>query len=90
MRSARPLRACCLPIEEALGSTSSSPSFVTEGNGLSRYNRVIVNEPEAPTAPRQEDEPMLWCPVCSTRLTERKCKLICEKCGYHMSCADYY
>ena len=35
-------------------------------------------------------EPMLYCPVCSTRLTGRKCKLLCEKCGYYMSCADYY
>jgi len=36
-----------------------------------------------------ETEPMLYCPVCS-RLTERKCKLFCEQCGYYMSCADYY
>jgi hypothetical protein len=33
---------------------------------------------------------MLYCPVCSTRLTELKCKLICTRCGYYMSCADYY
>jgi len=39
---------------------------------------------------KNEDEPMLYCPVCSTRLTERKCKLLCEKCGYYLSCADYY
>jgi hypothetical protein len=46
-------------------------------------------EPEAsPEAAREE--PMLYCPVCSTRLTGRKCKLICENCGYYMSCADYY
>jgi len=36
------------------------------------------------------DEPMLYCPVCSRRLTARKCKLFCETCGYYMSCADYY
>jgi hypothetical protein len=35
-------------------------------------------------------EPMLYCPVCSLRLAERKCKLYCERCGYYMSCADYY
>lgn len=35
------------------------------------------------------EEPMLYCPVCGTRLTERKCKLLCEKCGYYMSCSDY-
>ena len=40
---------------------------------------------------RDEDqEPMLYSPVCSQRLPERKCKLLCEKCGYYMSCADYY
>ena len=40
--------------------------------------------------PKSENEPMLYCPVCSTRLAERKCKLFCERCGYYMSCADYY
>jgi hypothetical protein len=39
---------------------------------------------------KSDDEPMLYCPVCSRRLTARKCKLFCETCGYYMSCADYY
>lgn len=51
---------------------------------------VQPSEPQSPPARQNEDEPMLYCPVCSTRLTERKCKLYCEKCGYYMSCADYY
>jgi len=41
-------------------------------------------------APPPHDEPMLYCPVCSKRLAARKCKLFCERCGYYMSCADYY
>ena len=45
-------------------------------------------EPVKPDTP--QEDPMLYCPVCSTRLTGRKCKLLCEKCGYYMSCADYY
>jgi methionyl-tRNA synthetase len=55
-----------------------------------------MNDPEpspADAAAEHEpprEEPMLYCPVCSSRLTSRKCKLICEKCGYYMSCADYY
>ena len=40
--------------------------------------------------PRAEDEPMLYCPVCGLRLAELKCKLVCHRCGYYMSCADYY
>ena len=43
-----------------------------------------------PKPAADEREPMLYCPVCSRRLAERKCKLVCEQCGYYMSCADYY
>ena len=46
--------------------------------------------PEGADSANPPEEAMLYCPVCSTRLTSRKCKLICEKCGYYMSCADYY
>ena len=45
---------------------------------------------EEKPAPAAENEPMLYCPVCSSRLAEHKCKLVCTKCGYFMSCADYY
>jgi hypothetical protein len=31
-----------------------------------------------------------FCPVCWERLEARRCKLICNVCGYYMSCADYY
>jgi len=44
----------------------------------------------AESSDRGEREPMLFCPVCSRRLAERKCKLYCEQGGYYMSCADYY
>ena len=50
-----------------------------------------MQDPEPkPLEPSTEEEPMLYCPVCSSRLTARKCKLLCEKCAYYMSCADYY
>ncbi len=52
--------------------------------------KVENSEPETVAPPRKEDEPMLYCPVCSKRLSERQCKLFCEQCGYYMSCADYY
>ena len=59
------------------------------------YNGFAVDQtPEASIDERakaaSDNEPMLYCPVCSRRLTERKCKLFCEQCGYYMSCADYY
>jgi hypothetical protein len=60
---------------------------------------VEADVPSADSFPREnaeaqshpEDlEPMLFCPVCSLRLDQRKCKLFCNQCGYYMSCADYY
>jgi hypothetical protein len=71
------LRRFCFPVT-AGKTTSVTMSYVKE------------SEPEQASARKDEAEPMLYCPVCSTRLTERKCKLFCQKCGYHMSCADYY
>ena len=50
---------------------------------------AIRNTGEA-AADGSAQEPMRYCPVCSQRLESQRCKLICSRCGYYMSCADYY
>jgi hypothetical protein len=32
---------------------------------------------------------VLTCANCGARMDERRCKLIC-RCGYFLSCSDYY
>lgn len=32
----------------------------------------------------------VFCPTCSARLAESRCKLVCRTCGYFLSCADFY
>lgn len=49
----------------------------------------IVSDEKRAEEPRPE-EAMLYCPVCDSRLEQSRCKLVCRKCGYYMSCADYY
>jgi hypothetical protein len=36
------------------------------------------------------EHPISFCPVCSQRLEPKRCKLVCETCGYYLSCSDYY
>ena len=66
--------------------------------------QAVRSEPKAPSAEAAAVEPaaaetaaselrgeyaLRYCPVCSQRLESRRCKLVCNQCGYYMSCADY-
>jgi hypothetical protein len=46
----------------------------------------------APVVVEPEPDPaavILTCANCGAAMDERKCKLIC-RCGYFLSCSDYY
>lgn len=51
----------------------------------------LPSPPDQPRTSRAE-EMMRTCPNCGRRLEERKCKLFCPdpRCGFYLSCADYY
>jgi len=56
---------------------------------------VIVDDTHAAVGPEgelSESDPgtvLLTCANCGAAMDERKCKLIC-RCGYFLSCSDYY
>ena len=48
------------------------------------------NRPPEPTADRTGVQVMRICPNCSAELQEVRCKLSCPRCGFFLSCSDYY
>ena len=52
----------------------------------------FLEDPDSVPEPRSAVDPglvMLTCANCGAAMDERKCKLIC-RCGYFLSCSDYY
>jgi hypothetical protein len=52
---------------------------------------VLVDDAE-PTDAAGDVDPgtvILTCANCGAQMDERKCKLVC-RCGYFLSCSDYY
>ena len=68
------------------GKLQMSPGDV-RGAGVARSHATGTNL--EPAQAGMHEDASRYCPVCSQRLESRRCKLVCNACGYYMSCADY-
>jgi hypothetical protein len=58
--------------------------------GVESLAAVPQNLKRFPRGKTSYGDALRYCPLCSQRLESRRCKLVCNVCGYYMFCADYY
>lgn len=60
---------------------------------------MAMNDGDCAAVDRDRNQPALnagvgthadYCPNCSTKLKQSRCKMSCPACGFYLSCADFY
>ena len=80
--------AACLLIYANLSGMAPQPSIAAR-TAFYPDSRGAVSNSDA-VEPTESLHPSQFCPNCGNQLAEHRCKLVCNQCGYYMSCADYY
>ena len=65
----------------------ASSSAVTVSPSPSSSRPIVLLDDDSPSF--DPGVVVLRCANCGAQMDERKCKLIC-RCGYFLSCSDYY
>jgi len=55
-----------------------------------KSNEVAAKDKAGNKTLRGDALAMQVCPICSEALHESHCKLVCPRCGYFLSCSDFY
>lgn len=58
------------------------------GHDNARLGTARPGTPAAPVA--LPPQTITVCPNCSAELRDQRCKLSCPRCGFYLSCTDFY
>src|ERR1700690_227954 len=79
----------CYNIDMGFTSTPSATgnsSRLKSADGRTDSPIVIPNP--APAKPTKDASAI--CPNCSAELSAHRCKAVCTKCGFYLSCSDFH
>ncbi len=68
--------------------SSARPGDSNKTPATSLPTSLATAETAAENAAKARPDASMFCPNCSTELHAHRCKAICKKCGFYLSCSD--
>jgi phenylacetaldehyde dehydrogenase len=72
-----------------MSSTANSTGILSRASTTTVAVTTTTGLPPNPPANPKADAASI-CPNCSTELRGWRCKVVCKKCGFYLSCSDFY
>lgn len=67
--------AMSFPLDSAVNSSATAPGAMKTATAIPAELKQDVSS---------------ICPNCSTELRVHRCRVVCKKCGFYLSCSDFY
>jgi len=83
----------CATTPDMRPTLSSTPHSTVSSSASSTAARAVETATRVPAnlvpANLKKDASSI-CPNCSSELRGHRCKVVCKKCGFYLSCSDFY